>query len=66
MTKNICSPVDKTIRIIAGLAILGAGWYYQNWWGLIGIVPLLTVAFSTCPLYTLFGINTCHVKGHSH
>jgi hypothetical protein len=29
-------------------------------------VPLLTVAFSTCPLYTLFGMDTCHVRSHSH
>lgn len=62
MTKNICSPVDKTIRVIVGLAILGAGLIYQNWWGLLGLEPLLTVAYSWSPLYALFGVNTCSIS----
>ena len=28
-------------------------------WGWIGLVPLLTGIFSTCPLYSLIGINSC-------
>ncbi|PIE06393.1 MAG: hypothetical protein CSA74_12730, partial [Rhodobacterales bacterium] len=27
-----------------------------------GIVPLLTGLLGSCPLYTLFGINTCKTK----
>lgn len=62
MTKNVCSTTDKTIRIIAGLAILAAGWYYQSYWGFLGLIPLATVAMSWCPLYSLLGINTCSMK----
>ena len=29
---------------------------------LIGIVPLFTGIFSTCPLYSVLGISTCAVK----
>jgi len=29
-----------------------------RWWGLVGILPLLTVAMSGCPTYTLFGLKT--------
>lgn len=66
MTKNICSAADRTVRIILGLGILAAGWYYQNLWGLIGLLPLATVAMSYCPLYSLFGVDTCHLKGRAH
>ena len=57
MTKNV-GTVDKVIRIIAGLAIIGAGVYYQNWWGAIGLVPLLTALIGWCPAYSLLGIKT--------
>ena len=34
--------VDRILRLIAGIAILGAGFYFKSWLGLIGIVPILT------------------------
>ncbi len=55
--KNVGS-IDRVIRIIAGVAILGAGYYFKNWWGAIGIVPLVTALLGWCPAYSLFGINT--------
>ncbi len=58
MHKNIGS-IDKTLRIVIALAIFGAGVYYQSWWGLVGLVPLLTALISWCPLYSLLGIKTC-------
>ena len=51
--------LDRLVRIIAGLAILGAGYYYKSWWGLIGFVPLLTAAVRFCPAYLPIGLNTC-------
>jgi hypothetical protein len=51
--------VDRAVRVIAGLAIIGAGFYYQNWWGVVGVVPLLTAITKFCPAYTLFGMTTC-------
>jgi hypothetical protein len=53
---------DRTLRVIAGLVILGLGAYFQNWWGLIGVVPLLTGATGWCPAYIPLGINTCKTK----
>jgi len=32
MKTNVGS-IDRTLRIIVGLAILGAGYFYQSWWG---------------------------------
>lgn len=53
---------DKVIRIIIGLAIGAAGYYFKSWWGLIGIVPIFTALISWCPLYLPFGIRTCKTK----
>lgn len=50
--------VDRAVRIVLGAGILGAGAYFQNWFGLIGIVPLATGLFGTCLLYKPFGIST--------
>ncbi|MCK9281824.1 MAG: DUF2892 domain-containing protein [Melioribacteraceae bacterium] len=61
MKKNIGS-TDKIIRVVIGLAIIGWGLYAQSWWGLIGLIPLVTVATGFCGLYTLLGMNTCEVK----
>ncbi len=51
--------LDRTFRIILGLGILAAGYYYQNWFGLIGIVPLGTALTGRCPAYLPFGLSTC-------
>ena len=55
--------LDKGIRIGVGallivLALLGI----IGWWGLLGIIPLATAFVRFCPLYALFGINTCPLK----
>ncbi|MFQ6370454.1 DUF2892 domain-containing protein [Shewanella sp. YIC-542] len=49
---------DKIIRLIIGLGIMLAGYYYQSWWGIIGVIPLLTAALGWCPLYVPLGIST--------
>lgn len=54
--------VDRALRAVIGCALLGAGYYFQSWWGLIGLVPLLTAAFGFCPAYLPFGLNTCRLK----
>ncbi len=58
MKANVGS-LDRTLRILAGLAILGAGYYFKTWWGLIGLGPIITGTFRFCPAYPLLGMNTC-------
>ncbi|MGE5236327.1 MAG: DUF2892 domain-containing protein [Acidobacteriota bacterium] len=58
MIRNIGSG-DRIVRIVAGVAIIGLGIIYKSWWGLIGIVPLVTAAIGWCPAYLPFGISTC-------
>ncbi len=61
MKRNI-GKADAGIRILIGLGIGAAGWYYESWLGLIGIVPVLTALTGFCGLYALFGISTCPRK----
>lgn len=59
MTKNV-GTIDKALRVILGIGLLSLVLVGpQTWWGLIGLVPLATVAMSWCPVYSLFGISTC-------
>ena len=57
MNRNVGS-TDRVIRIILGAAMVGAGVYFQSWWGAVGAVPVLTAFMGWCPPYTLLGINT--------
>ena len=51
--------MDRAIRIIAGLVLIGlAATNTIGMWGWIGIVPVLTGVFRFCPAYPLLGINT--------
>lgn len=57
--------IDKGIRIVAGLVLLALIFVVEGsarWWGLIGLVPLVTGLAGYCPLYALLGINTCPLE----
>ncbi len=61
MKVNVGS-ADKAIRIVIGLALLSLLFLLDGrarWFGLIGLVPLLTAFTGFCPLYTLLGVSTC-------
>jgi hypothetical protein len=57
MNANV-GDIDRTIRIVLGLAIIAAGVYFKSWWGAVGIVPLLTATIRWCPAYLPFGLST--------
>lgn len=40
---------DRLFRVIMGLVILGLGVYFQSWWGVVGMMPLLVGAIGRCP-----------------
>ena len=67
MAHNI-GTIGRAARFAIGLALIAyaipvgfpsTGW---NWVGWIGIIPLLTAALGSCPLYTLLGVTTCPAK----
>jgi hypothetical protein len=61
MKTNI-GPIDRTLRIIIGLAALATGYFLHSWWGLIGLLPILTAIVRFCPAYLPLGISTCGTK----
>lgn len=50
---------DRIIRVIVGLCIIGAGVYFNSWFGAIGAIPLVTSALGWCPLYLPIGFSSC-------
>lgn len=56
---------DRVIRVAAGVLILGTFFLVEGparWLALIGAVPLLTGLVGYCPLYAIFGFNTCPLE----
>jgi len=51
--------IDRILRYLVGLALLGAGLYFKSWWGLVGLLPILTATVRFCPAYLPFGLSTC-------
>ena len=52
--------LDRTLRVVAGLALIALTLSGSiGVWGWVGLVPLATGAIGWCPLYTLFGWNSC-------
>lgn len=67
MKKNMGS-LDKTIRLVVAI-VLAALYFTNTITGTIALVAVIAAAVFTltslvsfCPLYTLFGINTCKIK----
>lgn len=67
MLKKNEGPIDRSIRIVAGLTI--ALLAYTSLSGtaqliayILSVILIITGAIGFCGLYTLFGINTCPVK----
>lgn len=53
---------DRIIRIVLGIIVIIIGIYFQSWWGLIGILILLTGIFRFCLAYIPFGFSTCNTE----
>lgn len=60
--KHNVGGMERTIRMVLGLAIIGAGVMYASWWGAIGAVLVVTGLIGWCPPYAMMGMSTCKVK----
>jgi Protein of unknown function (DUF2892) len=64
MTTNV-GGIDRVLRIVVGIAVLALFFVLEGnarYWALVGLVPLFTGVFQTCPLYSVIGVNTCPMK----
>jgi hypothetical protein len=59
LKKNV-GYLDSIIRVTLGTLIIAAGLYFDSYWGFVGLIPVITGAVSYCPLYRVFGIETCN------
>ena len=61
MKTNVGS-ADRIARVIVGLVIVFVGIYFKSWWGVVGVLPIVTAVIGWCPAYLPFGISTCKTK----
>jgi len=61
MAKNV-GGIDRSVRIVAGLVLIGIALAGVSPWGWVGIVPLATGLMGWCPPYAMFGMSTCKTK----
>ena len=57
MKANVGS-TDRIIRFVLGAVIIVVGFYFKSWWGLVGVVPIITGLLNYCPAYNLIGVST--------
>lgn len=63
MSTNV-GTIDRVLRVIVGLALISLVFVGpMTPWGWVGLVPLATALFGTCPLYSILGISTCPRAG---
>jgi hypothetical protein len=63
MFKTNVGGIDRLLRIVIGIALIAMTLLGTiGPWGWVGVVPLLTAAMGSCPLYTVLGVNSCGVK----
>ncbi len=60
--KSNVGGIDRTLRIVAGLALVAWAVMGGPVWAWIGLLPLATGSLGWCPAYLPFGIKTCATK----
>jgi len=56
-------PIDRILRVALGIGLLSIALFGpKTALGYLGIVPLVTGLFGSCPLYSLLGLSTCRVS----
>ena len=67
MKQNV-GPSDQFVRVAIGVVLLALILVFEGnarWWGLSGLVSLLTGLLGRCPVYSVLGINSCPAAGHT-
>ncbi|NOR51108.1 MAG: DUF2892 domain-containing protein [Gammaproteobacteria bacterium] len=61
MNKNM-GGIDRSLRLVAGAALIGWAVISGNPWGFVGVIPVFTALIGWCPAYLPFGIKTCKIS----
>lgn len=63
MFKSNVGTTDRVIRIVVGLVLIALVFVGpETAWGWLGLIPLATGVFGTCPAYSLLGVSTCKAQ----
>jgi len=59
LLKNNVGKIDRIIRIVVGIILVGNVFYaLQHPIGWLGVILIVTGIAGICPLYSILGINT--------
>ncbi|MFN6946828.1 MAG: DUF2892 domain-containing protein [Cytophagaceae bacterium] len=62
MTRNVCGN-DKIVRSVMGLLFILGAIVWNSWiFAILGIILLLTVFFSFCPINKAVNYNSCRIS----
>ncbi len=65
MCRKNLGTLDRTFRITLGVVLISYGIFSMGTLGIVlgvvGLVPLATGLMGSCPLYTVFKINSCNL-----
>lgn len=53
-----CGSIDRSVRVVLGLAGVGVALTGISIWGWLGLIPLATGGSGICLLYLPFGFST--------
>ncbi|MBT0825768.1 DUF2892 domain-containing protein [Campylobacter lari] len=53
------SKLERVLRIALAIVAFSLGVYFSTWWGLLGLIPLLTGIFTVCPIRVLSRKQAC-------
>ena len=54
--------IDQILRIVLRVVIFTIGMIYNNLWGMVGLIQLVTGTMSWCPIYTLVGLSSLKIS----
>ena len=54
--------IEQILRIVLGVVISTIRVIYNIWWGMVGLIPLVTGTMSWCPLYNLVGLSSLKIS----
>ena len=54
--------IDQILRIVLGVVICSIEVIFNNWLGMVGLIPLVTGTMSWYPLYNLVGLSSLKIS----
>lgn len=63
MKANVGS-YDAAVRFVTGVILLIFANHSLGWWGLVGLIPIMSAIFRVCLVYSVFHLDTTACDTH--